>query len=382
MKFPETIYQLEETIPMHKGFMGKFIGGFILAWLGIWFGGFFFKLAFIISAMAFLVPLAVEFWRGQLKSVLLTTDYLELRVGLEDSVKRIYLSEIKRVGLVEKDAQYRRPAQKDETATVLCEEKKSKYYDPDAKCIITTVSGQKYEIKSAYFPEGEFGEFLDFLSAAYHTKPILPSQQQISKKVGIEVNIGNDKVEQVMYANIKRLQEDLQLKKAFEQNMIEAYKSMYRIRDGFDISKMVDINILYEFKNIDYSTSYVLEKDYLPELDEEGIEFGQNLIDTVRENLLLIEQRIAFYKKIDKELEKIKLQQQSRKKLQAIAQNLKDLQEKNTNKIIDESFSGSDIDMETRILSELEYLSQKVHNLDDIEKSIQLKEHIGLFRKY
>jgi hypothetical protein len=362
--------------------MGKFIGGFILAWLGIWFGGFFFKLAFIISAMAFLVPLAVEFWRGQLKSVLLTTDYLELRVGLEDSVKRIYLSEIKRVALVEKDPKYRRPTQKNEAATVLFEEKKSKHYDSEAKCIISTVSGQKYEIKSAYFPEGEFGEFLDFLTVAYDTKPTLPTQQQTNRKGSVENDFGNDKVEQVMHANIKRLQEDLQLKKAFEQNMIEAYKSMYRIRDGFDISKMVDINILYEFKNIDYSTSYVLEKDYLPELDEEGIEFGQNLIDTVRENLLLVEQRIAFYKKIDKELEKIKLQQQSRKKLQTIAQNLKDLQEKNTNKIIDESFSGSDIDMETRVLSELEYLSQKVHNLDDIEKSIQLKEHIGLFKKY
>ncbi|TAH18278.1 MAG: hypothetical protein EAZ08_11865 [Cytophagales bacterium] len=380
LKLPETIYQLEETVPMHRSFVGKFIGGFILAWMGIWFGGFFFKLAFIVSALALLLPLAVEFWRGQLKSILLTADYLEFRVGLEGRKQRIYLSEIKRVALIEKEPSYR-ATQKNESTTVLIEEKKQrKIYDSEAKCVISTVSGKKYEIKSAYFPEGEFEEFLDYLTAAHSGKNSLNSSTANSS-LGLEKAKDDDKVEQVMHTNIKRLHEDLQLKKAFEQNMIEAYKSIYRIRDGFDIAKMVDINIIYEFKNIDYSTSYILEKDYLPELDEEGVEFGQNLIDAVRENLILIEQRIAFYKKIDKELEKIKIQQQSRRKLQAVAQNLKNLQEKNTNKIIEESFSGNELDMETRILSELEYLSQKVHNLDDIEKSVQLKEHISWFKK-
>lgn len=361
--------------------MGKFIGGFILAWMSIWFGGFFFKFAFIISALALLLPLAVEFLKGQLKSILLTTDYLEFRTGLEERVQRIYLSEIKRVALIEKEPQYRQPTQRTESTTVLFEEKKPKSYDSEAKCVISTVNGKKYEIKSAYFPEGEFGEFLDYLTSAYSKKSSMPAKPT-NTQAELANDFGNDRVEQVIHANIKRLQEDLQLKKAFEQNMIEAYKSIYCVRDGFDISKMVDVEIVYEFKNVDYSTSYILAHDYLPALDEEGIEFGQNLIDAVRENLLLIEQRISFYKKIDKELEKIKLQQQSHKKLQTIAQNLKDLQEKNTNKIIDESFSGNASDMESRVLSELEYLSQKVHHLDDIEQSIQLKEHISWFKKH
>jgi hypothetical protein len=383
LKFPETIYQLDETVPMHKSFMGKFIGGFVLAWLSIWFGGFFFKFAFIISALALLLPLAAEFWRGQLKSILLTTDYLELRIGLDERTQRIYLSEIKRVALVEKEPQYRPQNQKNESTTVIIEEKKQKEYDPEAKCIISTVNGKKYEIKSAYFPEGEFGEFLEHLQSAHGGKTVNPAMttKGIAFKSNIEAT-GTEKIEQVIHANIKRLQEDLQLKKAFEQNMIEAYKSIYRIRDAFDISKMSTAKIVYEFKNIDYSTSYILENDYLPELDEEGVEFGQNLIDAARSNLLLVEQRIAFYKKIDKELEKIKLQQQSRNKLKAVAQNLKDLQEKNTNKIIDQSLSGNPIDMEVRVLSELEELSKKVHNMDDIEKSIQLKEHINWFKEH
>lgn len=383
MKFPETIYQLDETIPMHKSFMGKFIGGFVLAWLSIWFGGFFFKFAFIISALALLLPLAAEFWKGQLKSILLTTDYLELRMGLEERTQRIYLSEIKRVALVEKEIQYRNQNPKNESTTVIIEERKHKDYDPDAKCIISTANGKKYEIKSAYFPEGEFSEFLEHLQSAHSGKAVNPSAT--SKSISVKSNVeatGTEKIEQVIHANIKRLQEDLQLKKAFEQNMIEAYKSIYRIRDAFDISKMSNIKVIYEFKNIDYSTSYILERDYLPELDEEGVEFGQNLIDAARSNLLLVEQRIAFYKKIDKELEKIKLQQQSRNKLKTVAQNLKDLQEKNTNKIIDQSLSGNQVDMEVRVLSELEELSKKVHNMDDIEQSIQLKEHINWFKEH
>lgn len=377
LKLSETIYQLDETVPMHKNFLGKLVGGFILAWLGLWFGGFFFKFIFIVSALTLLLLSVAEFWRGQLKSILLTTDYLELCTGSEGKVQRIYLSEIKRVALIEKQIGYHAD-QKNGATTILIEQKKQKVYDSDAKCVISTTNGKKYEIKSAYFPEGEFGEFLDYLTAA-HGGNSSPNINTAGSPLGLDRE--NDKVEQVMHSNIKRLQEDIQLKKAFEQNMIEAYKSIYRVRDGFDIAKMVNINVIYEFKNTDYSTSYILEKDFLPELDEEGVEFGQNLIDTIHDNLILIAQRIAFYRKIDKELEKIKLQQQSRKRLQTVAQNLKNLQEKNTNKIIEESFSGSELDMETRILSELEYLSQKVHNLDDIEKSVQLKEHISWFKK-
>jgi hypothetical protein len=381
VKFPETLYQLDETIPMHKSFMGKFIFGFILAWMSIWFGGFFFKFAFIAGALALLLPLATEFWRGQLKSILLTSDYLEFRIGLEERTQRVYLSEIKRVALIEKEHRsYQRPQPKQEATTVLIEENQVKDYDPETKCIISTSNGKKYEIKSAYFPEGEFGEFLEKLQSAYHGRTVIPKNPNFSPHIDIVQTNATDRIEQVIYSNIKRLQEDLILKKEFEKNMIEAYKSIYRVRDAFDISKIANIKTIYEFKNIDYSTSFILENDYLPELDEEGIEFGINLIDTAKENLALVEKRIAFYKKIDKELEKIKLQQQSHKKLQAVAQNLKDLQEKNTSKIIEQSFTGNSIDLETRILNELEDLSQKVHNIDDLDNAILLKEHISLFK--
>lgn len=381
LKFPETLYQLDETIPMHKSFMGKFIGGFILAWLSIWFGGFFFKFAFIVSALALLLPLVAEFWKGQLKSILLTTEYLELRTGLEERPQRIYLSEIKRVSLIEKENRYhtKNHQSNSESTTVLIDEKKAKDYDADAKCIISTAGGKKYEIRSAYFPEGEFGEFLEKLQKAYHERS---STFQINTSTQSSLEAASqtsDRIEQVMYANIKRLQEDLVLKKDFEKNMIEAYKSIYRVRDAFDVSK-TNAKIIYEFKNIDYSTSYILENDYLPELDQEGIEFGKNLIEAAKENLILVEQRITFYRRIDKELEKIKLQQQSRRKLQVVAQNLKDLQYKNTTKIIEQSFSNNADDMETKVLNELEELSQKVRNIDDLDDSIVLRQHIALFK--
>lgn len=380
MKFPETLYQLDETIPMHKSFMGKFIGGFILAWLSIWFGGFFFKFAFIVSALALLLPLIAEFWKGQLKSILLTTEYLELRTGLEERPQRIYLSEIKRVSLIEKENRYHTKNQSNsESTTVLIDEKKAKDYDAEAKCTISTVGGKKYEIKSAYFPEGEFGEFLEKLQKAYHERSASFQINSSTYSTLEEASQTADRIEQVMYANIRRLQEDLVLKKDFEKNMIEAYRSIYRVRDAFDVSKS-NAKIIYEFKNIDYSTSYILENDYLPELDEEGIEFGKNLIEAAKENLILVEQRITFYRRIDKELEKIKLQQQSRRKLQAVAQNLKDLQYKNTTKMIDQSFSNNAEDIEAKVLNELEELSQKVRNIDDLDDSIILRQHIALFK--
>ncbi len=381
LKFPETLYQLDETIPMHKSFMGKFIGGFILAWLSIWFGGFFFKFAFIVSALALLLPLVAEFWKGQLKSVLLTTEYLELRTGLEEHPQRIYLSEIKRVSLIEKENRYqgRNPSSNSESTTVLIDEKKAKVYDAEAKCVISTAGGKKYEVKSAYFPEGEFGEFLEKLQKAYHEHSFSFQVNTSTSSSLEEASQTSERIEQVMYANIKRLQEDLLLKKDFEKNMIEAYKSIYRVRDAFDISK-TNAKIIYEFKNIDYSTSYILEDDYLPELDKEGIEFGKNLIEAAKENLILVEQRITFYRRIDKELEKIKLQQQSRRKLQAVAQNLKDLQHKNTTKIIEQSFYNNAEDIETKVLNELEELSQKVRNIDDLDDSIVLRQHIALFK--
>jgi hypothetical protein len=67
--------------------------------------------------------------------------------------------------------------------------------------------------------------------------------------------------------------------------------------------------------------------------------------------------------------------------LQGVAENLKSLQEKNTAKSIDQSLMNvNPEDLEAKAIEELDELSQKVYRLEDLEKSILLKEHITLFK--
>jgi hypothetical protein len=409
---PQVLYQLEDKAPVKDYFIGRLIGAIALFLAMIFLPGGM-KFLSMIGFFAVSIPLGTEFFKHQLKSLTLTNNYLSLVTGYSSEEHLINFEEIKSVEVIEKYKNRRRgsaPIKKGETSTILIHDdnRHAMNYHPDTRCVIFTNDGRKIQLKARYFKKGQFAKFLSILQQSYNgfqqnlnaakVNPLLhqqaqpqynqaqyntqqPVNQQTNNNVVAPKMSENEaKINMVAESNRKFLQDDLQLKKELEANMLEVYKSVYRVRDAFDMSKMSNPKVIHQFKNLDGANSYILDNDFHGDLDADSIEIGKNLIDAAQKNLNVVETRVAYYKKIDKELEKLKFQEQNRQKLQSVAANLKNLQDRNTNKSIDQSLTGSELNVEEKVLYDLENLSKQVQKLEDLENSIWLNEHISLFK--
>jgi hypothetical protein len=93
----------------------------------------------------------------------------------------------------------------------------------------------------------------------------------------------------------------------------------------------------------------------------------------------LVETRIEYYSKIEEKLKDIKFQEESRRKLQNITKDLENLQNKNTQNSLSNDIAFAKQSGDEGNIDELEDLTQAVHNLEDLEKAIELNEHISFF---
>jgi hypothetical protein len=404
---PQILYQLEDKAPVKDYFIGRLIGAIALFLAMIFLPGGM-KFLSMIGFFAVAIPLGTEFFNHQLKQLTLTDRHLSLVTGFKEEHHLIEFADIKSVEVIEKYKNRKRggaPIRKGETSTILVHDdnRHAMNYHPDTRCIIFTNDGRKVQLKARYFKKGQFAKFLSMLQQSYNgfqqnlaagkANPSLNTQQQktnytpqaqipLQKTPETQQKLSENeaKINQVAESNRKFLQDDLELKKDLESNMLEVYKSVYKIRDAFDMSKMVQPKVIHQFKNPDGANSYILENDFHADLDKDSLDIGNNLIDAAQKNLNVVETRIAYYKKIDRELEKLKFQEQNRQRLQSVAANLKNLQDKNTNKSIDQSLTGMDNNVEEKVLADLENLSHQVQKLEDLENSIWLNEHISLFK--
>lgn len=407
---PQILYKLQDKALVSDYFVGRLIGAVALFFAMILFPAGL-KFLSMVGFFAVSIPLATEFFKHQLKDLEVTDRYLSLVTGYQNEEHLIQFADIKSVEVVEKYRNRKRgaaPMRKGEVTTILVHDdtRHNNTYHPDTRCIIRTTDGRKVQLKARYFQKGQFAKFLSILQQSYNSfqyaqvgagnqnamnNPIqqrqMPQMQQVQQMQPPQEKVqkkplseAEEKINLVLKQNQVFLNDDLQLKKELEYNMLEVYKSVYRIRDAFDMSKMSNPKIIYQFKNPDGANSYILENDFHGELDAESLEMGKNLIEAAQKNLNVVETRVAYYKKIDKELERLKFQEVNRQKLQGAAANLKNLQEKNTNKSIDQSLTDIEGNVEEKVINDLENLSQTVRRMEDLENSIWLKEHISLFK--
>ncbi len=253
------------------------------------------------------------------------------------------------------------------------------------------------EIEYRFFLEGDFEEFLGVLEDTYSTisnkhiktkdkdKKIAPisfreaNQTKQEQPPIYDENIA--RLDELIAKNNSMLENGVELTEKLEESLEEIYKSIYYVRSAYDIAKMPAGVIIYEFKNANNLTSYILENDFYKELDEENIEMGLQLIQTAKKNINVAQVRKNSFKKINKRLRNIKFQKERRLQLQGIMYRLNDLQEQNTNQDIEQSTNPiqSEEDIELHLLDELEDLSYQVDSADDLQKAMSLNEHISLF---
>lgn len=385
----DTIFELSAMRPMNSIFLGKLITGLAFTYSMLWMP-LIFQFIFAFIAVSVLVPLTREFWSRQIKSIRLTDDYLEVVRGAKPQLIRIRLEDIKKVELVESTKAKRqnfrrRNSQKQQMATVLFERKKVSQevpVHPESKCVITTVHGGRLEIEARYFLDGDFRSFLGEFKNAYHST-LGEANQAMELENSSEVAFVSQedkKITRLLTSNEGFLKEDIEMKHELGNKLRAIYSTIYKVRNYHDISRMPKAHIIYEFRDEEDMNAYVIDSDYLSNLDEDSLEIGRNMIEACQKNLDLIETRINYYKKIGGKLKNIKFQQDTRVKLKGLRVNIENLQEKNTTKSIDHNLDTTSIEFENRILSELEDLTHQVHNLEDLEKAIILNEHISLFK--
>lgn len=396
----DTLFEIDEMRSMNSIFIGKLITGMAFAYSMIlmpWF----LRFIFAFFSVSLLVPLGKDYFFKQLKGLRLTHHFLELRRGRRGRrIQRIHFKDVRRIELIEKQPS-RGTRYRSESRRTLFEQEKHIFH-PEAKCIITLSSGNTVEIEASYFEEGDFEDFLNVFERTYaNTNQLQPGgggkKQQLKKRFQIReegqlpppaqqstspASPTDRRYQSLIDKNQAYLEEDFSLKARLESEIREAYCSIYQQADGLDISRMENPEIIYEFKDKDNSSIYILRENYLEGLDTETIATGENLIEAYRKNLRLVEMRIAYYKKIKKRLQGFMFQEKTRHKLNLLSRSLQDMQQQNTERSTDHPslVDEDDIDIENRILSQLEDLSDEVRNLKDLEKAIMLNEHISLFR--
>ena len=399
----DAVYELDTMRPMSNIFIGKLVMGLTFAYSMIWMP-LFFKILLCFVAVSILIPLVKEYWTKQIKSIRLTNRYLEVKRGANNDSVRVDLKDIKKIELIERQRNRKSRRGRGEVATILFERPNTYTQDfhPETKCVVTDGRGNRIEIEYRFFLEGDFEEFLGVLEDTYskiynkhiktkdNDKKIAPiSFKEVSKT---QQDDSLEQSEQPYDSNIVRLDEliaknnamledGIALTEKLEESLEEIYKSIYYIRNAFDIAKMPNAIIIYEFKNANNLTSYILEDDFYKELDEEDIEMGLHLIQTAEKNIRVAQMRNSSFKKINKRLRKIKFQKERRLKLQGIMHRLNDLQEQNTNQDLERSTNPiqSEEDIELHVLDELENLAYQVDSADDLQKAMSLNEHISLF---
>jgi hypothetical protein len=318
---------------------------------------------------------------------------------------RVDLKDIKKIELIERQKHHKYRRRRGEVATILFERPNARTQDfhPETKCVVTDTRGNRIEIEYRFFLEGDFEEFLGVLEDTYskmynkhiaikdNDKKIAPISFQEANKTK-ESPVTQQQNEQPRDQNIVRLEEliaknnsmlenGIVLTEKLEESLEEIYRSIYYIRSAFDIAKKPNAVIIYEFKNANNLTSYILENDFYEELDEENTEMGLQLIETAIKNSRVAQMRTNSFKKINKRLRNIKFQKERRLQLQGIMHRLNDLQEQNTSQDIAQSTNPiqSDEDIDLHLLNELEDLSYQVNSADDLQKAMSLNQHISLF---
>lgn len=391
MKTPQIIYELEYTSPIHRTLVGQLITGASFLWLSMWTYGFF-KFGLLISAFFVLLPMLSEIFTNQIRGLILTEDAIQLKTGINRSDTLIPISEIKQVKLVERSR--RRHSPRSEETIIGMKSYSDRSYSFRSNCVIQTKDGKYYEIANQYFPDGEFGLFLNNLKQIYEKQVSLTTTANPRRKIiDRQTNYGNtaqqkstkplDKLARLQHKNRIYLQEDQLLQNSLKSKLVEVFQSSYHQRDHTDITE-TNRKIVYSHNVAQDNTIYFIEDDYLPNLGSENIEMAENLISASFQNLEVVESRIKYYQKILNELDKIRFREDSKKTLNKIARDLQVLQDKNTSKSIEYSLtdvSTNDVDIEAKIIRDLENLTQVVREANDLDKSLELKEHISIFRE-
>ncbi len=253
--------------------------------------------------------------------------------------------------------------------------------------------GNAPTFSSYEFDEIPFKEFLKEFQRVYHTylgKPLMPppSEKTIPKNQANNTENQADKAEQndnhidsaIQKCNIY-LQEDQQLVKELKEAMNEAYSSIYQLhtlyigREG-DEMRLQKNDVVFSHQIDEENYHFYLKNNYKLHTEEAEIQTVEKLITTSLHNIGIVAARIKVYEEILTELEQTKAKYLQRLKVQAIANKIDNLQQRN----IQKSDEVDELSFDTESIVQLELLTEKVKKADLELYAETLIQHANLIK--
>ena len=190
------------------------------------------------------------------------------------------------------------------------------------------------------------------------------------------------KADKVYQKTLNYISDDRRLHSELQLSLQEAYRSVFKPFETLYKKETIseldnDAEVLFHSIKQGNVLVYFKKGEYLPNIKETSIISAESLIEAAKNNLEIVETRLASHYKVKEKLERLKNQLKSRERLKNVANKLDELQQKNINK----SLTRTDVEMEAEVLEQIELLTENIHNTETLEKSLVLKEHIALFKE-
>lgn len=372
-------FELEDMRSMTANFMFRLFASASFTFAAFIFPHVFLSLVAGLMSFSIGIPLFKDFFSKQVKGLKIADKQIVLQRGTRKKRLEIPYTNIRKVEVVEHGRNRRRRNKRRGEVTTVLFESDTQHYAPGTRCIITTASGKQVEIDSRYFKEGDFERFMQAFSKSYSE-----ATQEISvgqggkRRLRIHSSEKEDKLDKLLRQNESYLKKDYALRKELEQMLAQLYSDTYQTLNALEIAERQEKPI-FQFRRPDGSEAYVLEKDYLPNLDESAIQMGLELIKAATKNLRVVETRIKSHEELRQKLRRLRSQEESRRKFRMHTKRLRKIQELNTQKDLDQHQASADLEVETEVLEELERLTNQAHDLDDLDEATALHNHISLF---
>ncbi|MFT5617601.1 MAG: hypothetical protein ACI85I_000825 [Arenicella sp.] len=227
------------------------------------------------------------------------------------------------------------------------------------------VKGKKKYIPASDFEDEAFKELAR--SVQHH---LIETNGSSSQKLG-----------KVRLKTIRYLENDRKLCSDLRTSVYEACKSIYKSNETLYTKQQVeafeqDKSIVYHSIKQGNVLIYFQKHQFLPEIKRENVEMAADLVVTAKENLEVVNSRIASHEELLKKLDKLAIQVRSREKLQEVAEKIGSLQERNL-----KSQTRPDIKLEAEVIEQFELLTENINHTQTLEKSILLKENLNAFRE-
>ncbi len=228
----------------------------------------------------------------------------------------------------------------------------------------------EFKGKKKYIPANDFNED-EFKNLARSIQYYL-----------VEVNGSlSQKLERVRLKTNNYLEHDRKLWSDLRTSLYEACKSIYQANETLYTKQQVeefeqDDSVVYHSIKQGNVLIYFQKDKFLPEIKREDVAMAADLVVTAKENLEVVNSRIASHEELLKRLDKLSVQIRSREKLQEVAEKIGSLQERNVS-----SQNRADVRNETEVIEQFELLTENINHAKTLEKSILLKENLSVFRE-